>query len=342
MVRKILLIILVGCLTIINSCESNPLEQTVTPGRRDYVWTVDTLKIPFKYLYKIWGDSPDNVWAVGPGGGSSDAIWKYDGKKWATDYVHRNIAPNGVWGFGNNNVWACGQEGRIWNYNGTEWKQSIWFTKQNWDVGFQEIWGDTPNSIYAVGYADSASARHAEILKWNGSAWREIRIPNFETYGFIKIRRAANQQGNYFLLGWGEKSNGGDLLALFEFDGENIWKIYEGDFDSQSWSNIERIGDEIFFMIGNKICSYKNGQFNTLLEINIPKYNQGLWGRSEKDIIIPMTDGIAQYDGINIQYIYRYKGTEQAYGAVILPNDIFILTNDSDNYTNIIIRGTLP
>lgn len=144
------------------------------------------------------------------------------------------------------------------------------------------------------------------------------------------------------MLGWGEKSNGGDLLALFEFDGKNIWKIYEDDFNSQTWCNLENVGEQLYFLIGNKICSYKDGKFNTLVNINLPNYNQGFWGRDEKDIIIPMTDGIAHYNGTDIQYIYHFKGSEGIFGAVVLPKDIFILTKDFNNYSNIMIRGTLP
>ncbi|MFZ5947772.1 MAG: hypothetical protein ACOYU5_07365 [Stygiobacter sp.] len=336
-------LILTSLLIVLTSLScKHSTEPEPQPGRRDYTWTVDTIKIPFNYLEKIWGDSPDNVWAVGSGGSSKTSIWKYNGTKWSTDNVARNILPNGIWGFGKNIVWAAGNEGRIWTYNGVDWKQSIWFTKQNWDVGFEEIWGDSPNSIFAVGYADSANTRHAEILKWDGKIWQEVPIPNFNTYDFIKIRRAANQQGNYFLLGWGEKSNGGDLLALFEFDGKNIWKIYENDFNSQTWSDVQRIGNNLLFNIGNRICKYIDGEFKTFFEIDINKYNHAFWGRNEKDIFISMKDGIAHYNGNDIQYLYKYTGSEAAFSAAVLPKDIFILTNDFNNYSNIIIRGKLP
>ncbi len=343
MKKKIFVVVISLAVLILSSCNSNPVDSQPQPGRRDYVWTVDTIKIPFKYLRKIWGNSPENVWAVGSGGASSTSIWKYNGTKWSTDNVQRNILPNGIWGFGKNSVWAAGNEGRIWSYNGIDWKQSIWFTKQNWDIGFEEIWGDNPNSIYAVGYADSANTRHAEMIRWDGSTWQEIKIPDFNTYSFIKIRRAANQQGDYFLLGWGEKSNGGDLLALFEFDGKNIWKIYEDDFVSQTWSDVSEIGGKLLFIIGNKISRYRNGQFQPVFEVDITKFNQGIWGRSEKDIFISMTDGIAHYNGTDVQYLYRYTGGKQvALGGVTLTNDIFILTRDYKNYSNIIIRGILP
>ncbi|MEW6195788.1 MAG: hypothetical protein AB1521_11595 [Bacteroidota bacterium] len=340
MKKKIFFVLVVITFIIINSC-----AESITgpePGRRDYVWTEDTIKVPFTYFNKIWGDASDNVWTVGPGGSLKTVIWRYDGNSWSTDGISRPISPLGVWGFGKNNVWISGNEGRIWFYNGVEWKQSIWFTKQNWTIGFQEIWGDSPRNIYATGYADSANVRKGIILHWDGSGWSEIPIPVFLTYNFIKIRRASIG-GNYVLLGWGEKSNGGDLLALFEFDGKNIWKIYEADFVSETWADVSEIGGKLFFVIGNKICKYHNGQFEPIFEVDITKFNQGIWGRNEKDIFISMTDGIAHYSGADLQYLYHYTGNRHtALGGVILTKDIFFLTRDYNNYSNIVMRGVLP
>ena len=71
------------------------------------------------------------------------------------------------------------------------------------------------------------------------------------------------------------------------------------------------------------------------------KYYHAFWGRNKNDIFISMKDGIAHYNGTDIKYTYHYKGTEEAFSATVLSNDIFILTNDFDNNTNIIIRGKL-
>lgn len=54
---------------ILNTCDTTePPKDEIEPGRRDYVWEVDTLEIPFTYLHRIWGSSPNDVWAIGPGG----------------------------------------------------------------------------------------------------------------------------------------------------------------------------------------------------------------------------------------------------------------------------------
>ena len=57
-----------------------------TPGKRDYVWTVDTLYYPYgeqTSMESIWGSSATNVYAAGhEASGSSASMWKYDGKSW--------------------------------------------------------------------------------------------------------------------------------------------------------------------------------------------------------------------------------------------------------------------
>jgi hypothetical protein len=331
----IVLLVTMSCKEEITNIEEPPA------GRRDYVWTADTIKVPFTYFSKIWGDAPDNVWIVGPGGGLDKTIWHFDGTKWSTDGISRGISPLSVWGFGKNNVWIAGYEGHIWHYSGI-WKESVWFKKNSWNVGFTEIYGDAPSNIYAIGYADSLNFRKGIILMWNGEMWKEVDIPVFTTYGFITMRKSIAEKSNYYILGWGEKQNGGDLLALFEFDGANIKKIYEADFTSETWTGVTLAGDKLLFIIGNKICKYTNSQFQPLFEVDLGKFNQGIWCRDEKDVLISMKDGIAHYNGTDIEYLYRYKGNEHAFGATVLEKDVFILTTDSRNAKNILIRGKLP
>ena len=45
------------------SCNTTePIEDT--PGRRDYVWTVDSLDAPYDTYYRMWVSSPSDVWCV--------------------------------------------------------------------------------------------------------------------------------------------------------------------------------------------------------------------------------------------------------------------------------------
>ncbi|MDO8548583.1 MAG: hypothetical protein Q7S39_00325, partial [Ignavibacteria bacterium] len=73
-------------IALIISCNNNPFKPPDDPpGRRDYTWTVDTLNIPFTNLTRIWGSSPMDVWAIGPGGDANKTIYHFDGEKWGTD-----------------------------------------------------------------------------------------------------------------------------------------------------------------------------------------------------------------------------------------------------------------
>ena len=43
-------------------CNNNPVTpKELEPGRRDYVWTVDTLETPFNTVRTVWGSSPTDV-----------------------------------------------------------------------------------------------------------------------------------------------------------------------------------------------------------------------------------------------------------------------------------------
>ena len=65
------------------SCNTTEPTDELKPGRRDYTWAVDTVKIPFNYLRRFWGSSPNDVWAVGSGGGLDQTIWHFDGNGWS-------------------------------------------------------------------------------------------------------------------------------------------------------------------------------------------------------------------------------------------------------------------
>jgi hypothetical protein len=54
---------------VLNSCNDNPLIDDDKPGRRDYTWAVDTMRVPEGRSYPswMWGADANNVWAIGSG-----------------------------------------------------------------------------------------------------------------------------------------------------------------------------------------------------------------------------------------------------------------------------------
>jgi len=149
---KIFLII--AAASLFNTCNITEPTDNLKPGRRDYTWTVDTLNIPFTVLTRIWGSSPSDVWAIGPGGDLDKTIYHFDGVRWSNDGISRPLSPTTIFGFSASDVWICGLGGDIWNYNGIDFIKKTTITILNYNfLGFEDIWGDSPNSIYAVGFA---------------------------------------------------------------------------------------------------------------------------------------------------------------------------------------------
>ena len=114
----------------LNSCDRGPTEPDVKPGKRDYVWRVDTLEADLNFIYKIWGSSPNDVWAVGPGSSYNKTIWHYDGNNWETDEIYRNINPRALWGFSSDKIFIGGQDGKIWRFDGSQWNKFVELSKE--------------------------------------------------------------------------------------------------------------------------------------------------------------------------------------------------------------------
>ena len=65
MKKHILFVVLITIVLLNLGCKKTligPVQDI--PGRRDYIWTVDTLNYPYNTIYRIWGSSPTDVWAV--------------------------------------------------------------------------------------------------------------------------------------------------------------------------------------------------------------------------------------------------------------------------------------
>ncbi|MBM4172720.1 MAG: hypothetical protein FJ214_12685, partial [Ignavibacteria bacterium] len=307
MIKSFLRFIVISVLIITNSCNS-PTEPEPLPGRRDYVWKVDTLQIPFTSLIRIWGSGPDNIWAIGPGGDLGKTIYHYDGVNWKTDGISRPISPLSVFGFNAYDVWLGGGDGRIWQLDGNIWKQIVQFYRPREKViGFSEIWGDSPSNIFATGYSGYEESRTAVIAHYKEAKWKLLEFPGLK-YNFLRIKGIDKETSKYYLMGIKETSSGQSIFGLFEFNGTDIKQIYEGTTSRETYSAVQQIDGKIYFVIGNTIYRYINNEFKEFVKIDNTNFYTQIFGRSKKDIFLRMLDGIAHYNGSNIEYLYRFNG----------------------------------
>ncbi len=153
----------------------------------------------------------DNLWGIavvsgtpyvaGGNPGGTGTVLRFDGAAWQRDVTGAG-APNtffGIAGSAANDVWAVGDAGTIWQYNGTNWQprssgltatfnsivaldtQNVWavgnggsvlryngtyFSPQNIGAtgSLQAIWASGPSDVWAVGSGGQA-------WRYNGTTW---------------------------------------------------------------------------------------------------------------------------------------------------------------------------
>jgi hypothetical protein len=306
-------------------------DNNIQPGRRDYTWTVDTIRIFSNDIGSIWGSSPDNIWGVGPGGDLSTTIWHYDGTKWSTDGAGRNLSPECVYGFAKNDVWIGGQDGKIWHYDGNNWEQNYQHTINGFTgIGLYDLYGTSNHDFYAVGtvWFDN-DTRRGIILHYNGSSWKQEYLADFNSY-FAKIR--VSYGGRCFIqcVKWLTHSSGdttyilsGDTTVFYEFDGKNLKQIYSDENQSVKGGWMTVISGSIVFSLNDGIYKYTGNEFLSLEKYDSQRSPGAIFGRNDEDIFIGVADGVTQYNGTDIQLLVRTEGAIS--DAQIFPKDVVFL-----------------
>jgi len=330
---QLLLIAFISCNT------TAPPIDDIKPGSRDYVWEVDTLNIPFTTLQRIWGSSSQDVWAIGPGGDKDKTIFHFDGVRWSCDGISRPLAPTSLYGFSPNDVWIGGRGGEIWHFDGLNWSKFFTMNIPSYNFyGFESIWGDYPDNVYAVGYAEDGVKYKGILAKYDGFAWKNLEIQEVQN-SFIKIRRGIKSSNNYFIFAFRFEQFAEDTSYIYEFDGINLIKIYQGITSTKELAGLSCINNKIYIREGYDVFEYNNKQLDLLFRLPDEAV---IWGRNIKDIFLGLPVGIAHYNGIDIKYLYNFNdpGIRIADG-VVFDKEIFVLATDYNSGLNFIYRGVL-
>jgi len=338
-IKILLLITLV--LIIGFSCKKSPTEPELQPGRRDYTWTVDTIKAYFLNLYGIWGDSPNNVWVTGLGS-STENIWNYDGRMWLNRSEGSNWSPFGVFGFGDD-VWFANynQTGFIvhFNYN-FSFKREYELKYEGYETGLIDIYGLSKNDIYAVGtkMINNYKEHDGVICHYDGNKWGVKTIIK-DGGNLVRIRYSSTNRKYYILSSYFPDSVT-DGQRIYEYDGNNIKVIYDNLVNEETLCVLNNIQGDIYITIGKKVYRYINENYELLFEDNDTNFGGQVWGRSSKDIIIRMQDGFAHYNGQNIEYILKFPSNLYSGVCVIFEKDIFCIAHNNAGF-ELIYHGKL-
>ena len=330
--------------TILYSCKDNPVnpEDNLQPGRRDYIWSVDTLKMPMNDVQAIWGSSPNDVWTVGPGGTAADRLSHYDGIKWEQWKEPVRCTGRTLFGFSKNDVWMGGGDGNIWHFDGISWTQNYIYMPANAQSVFvKNIWGLKANDVYAVGVVvyDSQNIQRGFILHYDGFSWKEVYRAN--TYS--QFQRVRKERNKIFIQGIKVGYTVSDTTEFYQLNGNNLITIYSRSTEEIYTGSLNIVGDEVYFTIGRDIYRYVNGVFEKRLSFSDPNFGYQIYGRSEKDLFVRMINGLAHYNGTDLVYMKTFDNNFASVvnSPVIFRNEVFFAVPDYINKANLVLMGKL-
>jgi len=327
-------------LITLSSCDWFTSPEELKPGRRDYVWTADTLDLVMNDFQSIWGSSPNDVWV----GTNQSVVYHFDGNDW-TEHNEIRCTSRALFGFAEDDVWLGGSDGNILHYNGNEWSESFRYIDEKFnDATIRDFFGTDSDDLYAVGYTfipgyfnDWTQNQRAFILHYNGYEWTEIFFADYQSQ-FIKILFCDN---SYYILNVTVDNMHGDSTTVIEYESEenDLHTILSDEGNIA----INQIDNQLVITMNDKILEYNSGN---LIEKSIPPISDifhQTYGRHKNDLLIRTRQNIAHYNGTDLVYLYSFNNewTYSAGGAAVFEDEVFFCCSDYTNKIFFILKGKL-
>ncbi|MEW6507951.1 MAG: hypothetical protein AB1432_09430 [Bacteroidota bacterium] len=334
-ITKLIVAILILIIFVnINSC-NNITEPEILPGRRDYVWTRDTLradKLGFQWLSGIWGSSPNDVWVVGDAATYVNKVWHFDGTKWKNYLLDQFAAPIQIHGVSSSEIWMVTTISDIWKYNGVKWSKDTTIVPQGYKrILFQDIYGYRYN-IYAVGIAEKADGDYTGIIvHYNGSRWRILNTPQVKEY-FINVMFLNNGDVLIGGINFLEPNESG---RLYKLKGEKLMLIEKGSYEYR----FGILNNKMYINSNRKVFEYQNDSLIEVLDLRGTDYAGGIMGRTIKDFFSANNGwNLGHYNGKDLINIYNAGG--YIIESQIFDKEVFVICH-SVNSPYYILHGKL-
>ncbi len=195
---------------------------------------------PAEGLAGLWGASPEDLWALWPGGmGGEDpkpafAMRRLAGTWSIAHEFELGTMLFGLWGVDADNIWAWGSVGPqavAFRWDGAEWTRSTIS-----DSGtVQGIHGVNADDVWAIViWRSTGSYREARVYHWDGTTWtQEVSPPT--SYALSILAESADSVwvgGNEFVYHWdGEtwtREFTGIVASALSVVGTELWAMGGG------------------------------------------------------------------------------------------------------------------
>lgn len=265
--NKYFIIISFLILFLIQSCSDKGVEVQQPNNPRNYIWTLDTLKLSkgeSSSLGDVWGINPKDVYALGAGGPNASKFWHYNGESW-NDITSslplqnlKNPLLSKILGSSKNDIWITGNssspnnvaQSLVLHYNGVSWNAD----NSIQGLGIYNI-SKLGNSIWV--------SDHDNIYQYNGTNFVKrqlfpdllILIKN-KYQSLHNISLAVTDTSTYATM-WLDNHNGSSETDKYYFVSykNDTWTVIDSLIDN----NMDKWGFYLWYSpAGNLYSFYKN------------------------------------------------------------------------------------
>jgi hypothetical protein len=337
-----LLLLITSCKKTPNGPVDNPL-----PGRRDYIWTIDTIKYPDSYqtcMTRIWGSSSTNLYIAGFNDVSRGQMWHYAGKKWEPvkltvdegGTIQRGFYLTSIFGLSANNIWAIGyrmfgltsetDSCLIIHFDGAQWTELpiysgsplIW----GWGINSSDIWIGGVNGT---------------LFHYNGVQWKNTNFrPDIGIYSIY-----GTDNNDVYLIGDQWDSRQGDSIYnfLYHYDGLD-WKLV--DSVSEAYSPMQRnsvwaLDKGNVYIAGNGIYRKNGSSWEKVLVANT-SFSMIRGTSSSNLFAVGLYSSVYHYNGLDWQKFEQINYPSINFTDVWTDGkEVFIL--GTDGLTTYVVHG---
>ncbi len=313
-----LLIILLMAL-FLTTCDNITEREDLTPGSRNYTWSVDTVLTDTEYgahnnAGRLWSAS-SSLWYLSQ---YNRELWKSNGNSWEKIEFTTYFYPTNACNLDANRFMLLS-----WSsyciYNGSSFeepKQTI--NSSIYSSYINDVCAVSSTNIYAAGYITENGISKAAIFHYNGSIWQLAYTGNIGRFNSIK--KGSNSDFLLYFSGYNDS-------GMFSYDGKGLKKI------SWNYYYVFLLGDNVYLKDGGALYKYRDGKIFSWKTLGIN--SEAVVGRSESDLFYGGY-GIMHYNGFDEQAIYNISGTNLKDGFTSGSDVYFLVYNNSNSQVQVI------
>jgi hypothetical protein len=336
--QKYLLLLLTILSLILCSCKDEIVTPNDPPGRRDYVWSVDTLS---KYsdlnkYFNLTGASPNDVWLAGYGDEFLKNILHYNGRKIEIVPPDNVISDSHALYCNKNQLWLGGLSGDIYKYEQSRFiLKKKFYNKDNFYI--TDFTSDINDNLYAVGCYDTDKGLQGVIMRYNNNEWAILDTLHGTNNQFDKI--SINNTGEIYLSC--VYGNQNDSIAIYKYLGHKLIPIYNEKDRIATYFKLTSINNKTYAVMNKKLLSLDFDKFNIVKDFTqYDIQNTFAYGRSLNDIFLKSQAGIAHYNGTDVKDIFKI-GQGSLIKALLYEKDVFFIFVEAYTYKFYFIHGRI-